>query len=195
MDCLQLRGCADQTHLVFEVYKATDGTYTIDRSNLDGSATKKLYGPISSPLSHASASPDGKYIVFAQAGAIWVMGKKGDAPHELASESSAGLSAPDFFPTSKRVLYSDRYLSMGDPVTQEISVDAKTGAKFHIHTAASDMVTDGQLSPDGAFIIETKLDFSGNPVAPASSNSNHFGAQLFTVPAGYTGMPSWQPLS
>jgi Tol biopolymer transport system component len=126
--------------------RMTHATYTRKRRDFDATAAKPALGIV-----HPRASRDGKRVVFAALGDLWVMPISGGKPERLTNDAAVETDA-SWSPDGTKLVFSADRVGNGN---MDIFVrDLKTGQDRRL-TTSPEAEMGGTFSPDGRWIAFT----------------------------------------
>jgi Tol biopolymer transport system component len=124
----------------------TPASYTRKKRDFDAASAKPVLGIV-----HPRASRDGKRIVFAALGDLWVLPISGGTPERLTNDTAVETDA-SWSPDGTKLLFSADRIGNGN---MDIFVrDLKTGQDRRL-TSSPEAEMGGTFSPDGRWVAFT----------------------------------------
>ena len=124
----------------------TPASYTRKQRDFNATASKRVIGIV-----HPRASRDGKRVVFAALGDLWVMPISGGTPERLTNDPAVETD-PSWSPDGTKLLFSADRIGNGN---MDIFVrDLKTGQDRRL-TSSPEAEMSGTFSPDGRWVAFT----------------------------------------
>jgi Tol biopolymer transport system component/imidazolonepropionase-like amidohydrolase len=124
----------------------TPANYARKKRDFDAAAPKPVLGIV-----HPRASPDGKRIVFAALGDLWVMPTSGGKPERLTNDAAVETDA-SWSPDGTRLVFSADRVGNGN---MDIYIRDLTSGQDRRLTTSPEAEMSGAFSPDGRWVAFT----------------------------------------